>query len=670
MDQGVLGTNRLNRRRVLALGGAACLAAPIAALGQDVPASAAGDAAALRLAFAAARAGDRAGVAAALPAIADPDARRLALWMFADALGDQLSFAEIDPLRRDLSAWPRADRRQALAEKAIAAAALAPAEVAAWFGAQAPATAEGALALASALDQLGRSQDAIVLIRRFWRERLFGADVQQAMLAAYGARLDADDHIRRLDALLMGPQGPVAEAMLPLVPPDWQALAQARVSLRADRPDVAERLAAVPPSLAADPGLAFEQARWLRSKDRMTEGFALLARFPTAPPHEDGQVRLYQECRLYFVEALARAQFHDAYAIMAGRGFPGGTRRAEAEFFAGWAALAKLGDAGLAAPHFQAVWAAGTSPLTQSRALYWLGRTAEAQGRAEIARTHYREGAQYVGAFYGQLCAEKAGRARLVLPADPQPTEAERAGFSVRPLVRAADWLRQIDERDLFKVFVARQADALSQPQDFALLMDAARAAGEPFAAMTVGRTAATRGMLLPERMYPVIDTAPASGAPEPALTLAITRQESSFDPRARTATARGMMMLRPETARTLARAAGLPYADAMLWESDYNMRLGQLYLGQMLTRMGGSYLLAAAAYNAGPSRPPRWIVTCGDPRAGADPVDFIESVPYGETRDYMMRVMENLQVYRARLGGGAAPLTLSADLRRSSAAG
>jgi soluble lytic murein transglycosylase len=124
-------------------------------------------------------------------------------------------------------------------------------------------------------------------------------------------------------------------------------------------------------------------------------------------------------------------------------------------------------------------------------------------------------------------------------------------------------------------------------------------------------------------------------------------------------------MMLRPDTARIVAKGMGVPYADAMLWDPDYNLRVGNVYLGQMVSRMGGSYLLAAAAYNAGVNRPLRWVPACGDPRMGGDPADFIECVPFGETRDYMMRVMENLEVYRARLAGGTGPLTLSEDLKR-----
>ncbi|MEO8112867.1 MAG: lytic transglycosylase domain-containing protein, partial [Phenylobacterium sp.] len=156
-------------------------------------------------------------------------------------------------------------------------------------------------------------------------------------------------------------------------------------------------------------------------------------------------------------------------------------------------------------------------------------------------------------------------------------------------------------------------------------------------------------------------------GGPEPALVLGITRQESGFDPLVRSGVgARGMMQLMPSTAAVVARRMGTSYAPSMLDEPDYNMRLGSTFLGHMVDQFSGSYVMAIAAYNAGPGRPPQWSAYCGDPRGGTvDPVDFIECIPFSETRNYVMRVMEGLQVYRAKLNGGSAPITLSSDMRR-----
>ena len=209
-------------------------------------------------------------------------------------------------------------------------------------------------------------------------------------------------------------------------------------------------------------------------------------------------------------------------------------------------------------------------------------------------------------------------------------------------------------------------------PEQLALLMDASRAYGEGFTAMMVGRAASQRGYLMPERQYPVRIPPSVPGAAPLEFTLAITRQESSFDPRARShANARGMMQFVPATGRAVARQLGLPYSDERLYDPDFNMSLGSYHLADLTSDFGGSMLLTTVGYNAGPARPPQWVARCGDPRGGSvDPIDFIECAPFTETRNYMMRVMENMQVYKARLNGGSAPLTLSQDLRRGAPAG
>jgi soluble lytic murein transglycosylase len=153
----------------------------------------------------------------------------------------------------------------------------------------------------------------------------------------------------------------------------------------------------------------------------------------------------------------------------------------------------------------------------------------------------------------------------------------------------------------------------------------------------------------------------------EQALVLGIIRQESGFDARIRSGVgARGMMQLMPSTAKSLAKQSGVHFKESMLDDADYNMRLGSNFLGHLVNEFDGSYIMATAAYNAGPGRPAQWIAQCGDPRAASvDAVDYIECIPIGETRNYVMRVLENVQVYRARLNGGKAPLTLPADLKR-----
>jgi soluble lytic murein transglycosylase len=255
----------------------------------------------------------------------------------------------------------------------------------------------------------------------------------------------------------------------------------------------------------------------------------------------------------------------------------------------------------------------------------------------------------------------------LVLPKDPNPTAAERANFEGRDAVQAMRMLADQGQRDLFKVFALHLDDVLPDRVEQALLIDAIRGYGDQDTSMKAARGAAQRGFILADRAYPYRTPPSVAGAPEPALVLGITRQESGFDPAVRSgADARGMMQLLPSTASIVARRMGVGYSASMLYEPDYNMRLGSSYLGQMVNQFSGSYIMAAAGYNAGPGRPAAWVNMCGDPRAGStDPLDFIECIPFSETRNYVMRVLENMTVYRAKANGGSAPITLSSDLKR-----
>ncbi|MGI9169079.1 MAG: lytic transglycosylase domain-containing protein, partial [Caulobacteraceae bacterium] len=338
---------------------------------------------------------------------------------------------------------------------------------------------------------------------------------------------------------------------------------------------------------------------------------------------------------------------------------------ADAEFQAGWTALTRQKDARSADQHFARLQTIGQSPLTQSRALYWRGRAAEAMGDPLGAQLFFVQAARYETTFYGQLAAAKTGAATISLGHDPVITAADRAAFETREPIRAARLLAQIGAKDGFKTFVGALSTTLPTVSEEALLVDFTRQWGDQALAMRVVRNAAKRDLILPERGYPVHAAPAVQGAPETAFVLGIVRQESSFDPAARSgAGARGMMQLMPATAQTVARNLGLGYGD--LDDPDYNMCLGASFLGQLVSQFSGSYVMAAAAYNAGPGRPSQWSVECGDPRsASTDPVDFIECIPFSETRDYVMRVLEATQVYRARLNGGVAQNTLASDLRR-----
>lgn len=619
----------------------------------------------LRDAIEAAKSGDVDHARAVQASLADPLARRIVTWALVDNDATRLGYFELDAARRDLWGWPRTARRQQATEKGLETSGVSPQAVVGFFDGREPETGEGALALASAYQSLGRGAEAETLIRHFWRDKLFEADVQSRMVARWGSILTADDNARRLDILLYGQQGPAAHAMMDLVSADVRAEAEARIALRNDRNDAPAYVARVPAALQNAPGLAFERARYYRKRNLETLAIPFLRTLPSDLPPEVA-TQIWPERRALMMTALRAGALADAHQAAAQHSLAAGADYAEAEFFAGWLDL-KTHDPVEADQHFARLQSIGASPITLSRAYYWRGRAAEARGDTAAAHSFYAQGGRYITAFYGQLAAEKAGFSTISLPADPEPTSADRDRFEGRDLVRAARMLADAGERDLVRTFVLGADDALPSGEEYALLSDLAKQYGDQDLCLRVLRAGAQRGFLLPTRAYPIRLPPSGGGLPEPAFSLAIIRQESNFDPAQRSGPgARGLMQVMPSTGQAIARRIGVSYSAARLNEPDYNMRLGTAILQSMMDGEGGSYVLTAAAYNAGPGRAAQWITSCGDPRgASTDPADFIECISISETRNYVMRILETTQVYRARLNGGSAPLKLTSDLKR-----
>jgi len=625
------------------------------------------DAQALRGVLEAIRRGDVASARTNLSLINDPVGRRIAQWAYVDAAASAMSFFELEQARRDLAGWPREARRIAATEKRLDGSGLSAQQTVAWFGGAEPQTAEGALALASAYRVLGRHDEANALVRKIWREKAFESDVQRAILMRFPGVLTENDHVRRADMMLYGSQGPAARDMIGLLPPDYQLLAQARLALRSNAANANDLAAAVPSNLANSPGLAFERAAYLRRRGLDTLALALLQNFPKEPANPAMADRIWDERYQLTLLALRNGDSRAAYGAAANSGLTSGGDAADAEFYAGWIALRRLKDPAQADVHFAALERIGSSPMTRSRALYWRGRAAEARGDKGASQRFYEQAAQYYTTFYGQLAGERVGDGRLTLPSDPEVTSADRARFEGRDTIQAARLLYEMGQRDQFRSLVLGLDDILPTAGEEAMLVDLVRSYGEQDTSMKVVRSAATRGFILPQRGYPFRTPPQVAGAPEPALVLGITRQESGFDPMVRSGVgARGMMQLMPATAAVVARKTGVGYSPSMLDDPDYNMRLGSSYLGEVIDRFSGSYVMGIASYNAGPGRPAQWAAFCGDPRtASSDPIDFIECIPFSETRNYVMRVMEGMQVYRARIAGGSTKITLSTDLRR-----
>jgi soluble lytic murein transglycosylase len=636
------------------------------------------DTALLQQALSAVKSRNFAGADSMAAGLTNPVARKIVTWTIINNDGNIYGFAALDAARRDLWGWPREAKRQIAAEKLIGLSGMTAQQIVDWFKGAPPQTTEGASALITAYGNLARTEDARVLAKSWWRAKVFDSMAQANFYQAFGSYLSQDDHRARLTCLEINFQNANSQAIRDMTAYVGQHDADVANAVLAMRTGTASSDGLYQAALAGDPhnpALAFARAKYLNGKGLEALGFQLLSDLPQASASPDAASQLYTLRLGYFKAALKAHNYRAAYDAMNNNGFEPGESMAEAEFFAGWMALVRLNDNDAAIRHFQALATAGTSPITQGRANYWLGRAYEKRNNpalngidadATLAQRYYEKGGQYIYAFYGQMAAEKAGIKTITLGKDLVPTAADRARFEGRDMIKAARLLGQAGELDLFRALVLHLDDVLPNAEEEALLVDMVGQYDSQLMAMKVARVSMQRGFYLPERAYP-LRSVPTVQGPEAAFVLAITRQESSFDPGVRSsANARGMMQLIPSTGRAVANRLGLGYSDSQLYEPDYNMTLGKYHLGELVDKFDGSYVMAAAGYNAGPSRMQTWISDCGDPRgAAADPLSFIECHPFTETRNYMMRVTENMRIYRARLAGGTAPLTAMADVQR-----
>jgi soluble lytic murein transglycosylase len=584
-------------------------------------------------------------------------------WMDLLRPGAGHSFQEIAAFIEANPDWPHQQRLRARAEETIGA--VPDTVLRAWYQTHKPASALGRLKVAEFTAADGHAEDAQKQIRDVWIKDDFSAVDEQLILSRYSDVIRPEDHIARLDRVLWDGKTDEAERLLPRVPEEWRLLADARMKLAANARGTDVAIAHVPASLQSNPGLLYER---MRAHRRAEQDDAALAIFDQAK--ELGKPEAWWPDR----QALARQllQQNDtarAYKLISAHGLSEGSSLADADFTAGWIALRFFHDPGRALGHFTHLYEGAKMPLTLSRAAYWAGRSADALGQPDVALGWYEKAEGYTTTYYGQLAGAMPNVAPPAKPEpEPKATPQEQQAFNKRDMVRAIRILTQIGEDDQLKVFLSGLTESAQTPSEMALVADLAEELGRPNLGVMVAKKASYSGVSLLRAGYPTV-AMPRNAGTEQALLLALTRQESAFDVHAVSgAGARGLMQLMPGTAKTVAtKYLQLPYNLARLTDDGtYNVTLGQAYMDSLLSMFNGSYLLSIASYNAGPGRVRQWIDAFGDPRSpDVDAVDWVEQIPIAETRNYVQRVLENLQVYRLRIGNKSLAFSLETDMRR-----
>lgn len=560
--------------------------------------------------------------------------------------------------------WPLADRLQRDAEALLTSD--DPARTRQFFETRTPLTDAGKLTLTFALRDTDPAR-AATLARELWQNAPLSEADENRLLAAFGAELSGL-HAARVDALLWDGARSAAARNMVRLNAGQMALARARIALQARETGVDALVAAVPEGLSNDPGLAHDRFDF-RYDQVSRDSAAELMLEQSRAPEGLGRAQAWGARRIALVRgAMSDGDHAQAYALATSHGLDDGIAFVDLAFLAGFIALEYLDAPQQALEHFRALRVRVSSPISLGRAGYWEGRAHERAGDAIAAQAAYEFAAEHRTAYYGQLAAERIGLSfDPALVAGPDYPNWQDTALAESDLLAAAQLLYASGDWYEARRVLMHLAGQLDTEAELGALTDLMLDWGEPNFALKLAKIAVRDGIVLPRAYFPVPDASRDGLAAPDDLVLAITRRESEFDPRARSrADARGLMQLLPGTGQMMARRLGLPFDPADLTgDPALNMRLGAAYLAELRDEFGPSLGLVAAGYNAGPGRPRRWVQEIGDPR---DPnVDFatwVESVPFAETRNYIMRVAESQIVYRSRLAGSAQPINLESLIR------
>lgn len=582
--------------------------------------------------------------------------------------------APIDTLtyvHKNMPDWPRLTTVRAETERRMFDEDWTTQKVLNWFAGTEPVSGEGRAALARAYFATGDQANAEKYLRLAWTESKLTRDRQKKIFGRYSKRLTKTDHAARADHLIWSGTGHFdkARALLPHMSRTDRRLMNARMKLRQNGSGMDAALRLIPDDKLSDPGLLYERARWRRKRKTKEYALPIYMAARTAPVSDIGKSAMWREKKLMAYWAIAENDMKEAYQLTLHHGFDRGTGFAEAEFLGGWLALTQMREPERALRHFTRLRDGVGSPISLARAHYWIGRSHETlqDGQQDI---HYRAAAQYRNTYYGMLAGlEVDGASHAIALPQEYISPEDTASFAADNRVRALHLLGEAGEQRYFSQIAFHLDDEVDSLSKLSLLSKLSADYGFMRPSLRAAKQAGRFQSMLTESGYPTVSAIDSLSKTEfeHAFVYAIARQESEFATNAvSSARAYGMMQMINATAKATARKHRIPYdVNRLASDGDYAAKMGALHLNDLLDRWDGSYILAAVSYNAGPHRAKQWIEKYGDPRTGEiDAIDWVEKIPFSETRNYVMRVLENMQVYRARLNNNYHPNQIERDLR------
>lgn len=551
--------------------------------------------------------------------------------------------------------WPNEEKLLMRAEISLLGNHSPEGTVASWFSRHAPQTAYGRYMSAV----LKRQPIPDALIADTWIHADFTAAKEKEFAERYRAKLSRDLHTRRADRLIWEGRYGNAQRLLPQLDDAHRKLFEARIALASRLRNVDGLVDRVPAALRNDPGLIYERMRWRASKKNHAGVEELLLQAPSNVPYPEKWWPFRQRA---IREALDARRFDAAYRLAAAHGQTQRLERSEALWTKGWIALVFRNGGDEAYNDFTQMYGIVSYPISRSRAAYWAGRAAKAAGKPD-AGAWFKKAAEHPTTFYGQLALlelSPGSALSIPWPATPHPADAQ-AALNASDLGRTVLALGRADALDAAWPFLLHLIERSGSESNARALVMTGLFFNRIDVSLKAAKEAQRFGWTFTEAAFPVPGAYRIKHAVDTAYALAISRQESLFNPKALSpAGARGLMQIMPATGRVIASRQKMPHSNDKLFNPAHNITLGTLYLQELLERFGGNYVLATAGYNAGPGRPTQWQGRNG--RIGGDlyqTINWIEMIPFNETRNYVQRVLENQQVYRYLLSEGKQPITL-----------
>ncbi len=586
----------------------------------------------------------------------------------------EAGYARISNFLTVAPGWPLRETLQHRAEQALYETNEPTQTIFNHFAGKSPTTAHGALALARAYYASGDVASANKWLKQGWLDPEMSTTLESSAAKEFSTHLTTELHKARLWQLIFAQACGRAETHAArFLSGDYRNAAKVARELVGYDGGAPHAYGQLSSAMRGEMAMLYVLARYYRWNENYEKVRSIFASIPADPEAMGNATAWFEERRIIVrrsVGPLQAANYKAAYAIAKNHGLVSGDATSECEFLAGWVALRYLNDASAALPHFRKLQLLARTGTDLARAFYWIGRAQAALGDKPAARAAFTSAAKHTSVYYGQLAREEIGRGLVPEEIAPASISASaKSEIQNDELLHAMRLIAQAGDKNKLNIFLMPLVDRYNDVEHLnAVASEIAQIGGIAWA-VRFAKASSQLGHDLDAWSYPILglpNWKQVGKGVEKPLVFALSRQESEFDPDAGSSVgAQGLMQLMPSTARLVAKQVGVAYSAGRLKEPAYNVQLGSAFLANMVDKFGGSYVLTLIAYNAGPRRSSEWVSYFGDPRGGrVDPIDFVECIPFNETRQYVQKVLQNLHIYRSRLEPSSVR-PMSVDLKR-----